>query len=476
MDVNKKPRGDGLTHCVSVICKNTDVNICLIFRGVLLQITPKKGIISNIFTIDGRHAVKRILALLLCLVTVLAMSACGNTNTPVETTAETEPVDTFPYPAIQDKLTWEKINALPTKRTDMTVQEMREACVQFMKFSKTALWIPNESMKFVRNAGGTEDEITKGVVYAGFPYIRLGTGNVYRAMDYINEKGVMDMEHFLTYPEMLGNQCSASTYWAWARVINSVGFEYTNKIIQSSGYLRVGPYTYDDSMISYTEQCNTKHICQQNGMQKMFESYAQLHLADGLVQHSGTAGHVIMVAEEPHVVYNGDQIDPFNSYIIKSDQGQGWTEYTNEQGDKAQVKLNVEKKLSFMELYEDSYLPFTFAEFLGTKGIDETQCTIDLSGDSVEASKLFTAAVKTNFGLSDVYVSLKNADGKEVYRLAVCVTVPGEKELRISRNARNAFSWGDFEKLSGEYLAEVSAQLTTGERPVLYSGKTTIQQ
>ena len=137
----------------------------------------------------------------------LLLCGCGapapEVTTP--TTEETKPIDTFPYPEIEEKLTWEAINAQPTKRADMTIQEMREACVAFMRFSKTAMWTPNDNMHFVRNAKGAEDDMYKGVVYAGLPYVGLGTGNVYRMMDYLNEAtGVMDMEMPMQNPKLFG--------------------------------------------------------------------------------------------------------------------------------------------------------------------------------------------------------------------------------------------------------------------------------
>jgi len=92
----------------------------------------------------------------------------------------------------------------------------------------------------------------------------------------------------------------------------------------------------------------------------------------------------------------------------------------------------------------------------------------------VDATKLFNAKVTSNFGISDIYVTLKNADGKVVYRLVTRATNAGEKQVSITRNGTNAFATGDFDKLSGEYAVEVTAQLSTGERPVLYAGKVII--
>ena len=419
---------------------------------------------------------KKLLAILLCLCLLLSFAACNQGGSqPTETQGETEPVDTFPYPEIKDKLTWEKINAFPIKTANMTTQEMREHCVEFMRFCKTAVWVPNFTSTYNRTSSA-EDVMTQGVIHAGLPYISSATGNIYRMMDYINEEtGVLDLRMAMLNPAMFGNQCSGCTYWGgWGRVINSTTEVFTGAMTQANGFLRVGPYTYPDDLTKFSVQHSTKMICEENGMDVMCQSYAQMHLADGFVNYS-SAGHTLMATSEPYVEYFNGAIDPAKSYILISEQGQVWHEYTNEAGDVAQMKNSVDRKMTFMELYDNSYIPFTFAEFLGTKGIDETQCSIDLTGDSVGSSKLFKAKVTANYGISDIYVSLKNAEGKEVYRLAVRATVSGVRELAITKNGTNTFVKGNYEDLSGSYDVEVSVQLSTGERPVVYTGKVTIE-
>ena len=423
---------------------------------------------------------KRFLTILLCTTMLFAMAACQSsapaTSQPIETTEEMKPVDTYPYPAINDKLTRQNLEALPVKSENMTVQEMREACVAFMRFSKTALWTPNDYLQYERNTSGAMDEIVKGNVYAGLPYIgRGGCGNVYRLLDYIDEEtGVLDMEEPAKYPALFGNHCSSCTYWAWGRVISSVEHAFTANISHKNGYLRIGPYTYKDSEPKFSANYTSDMICAENGMDIMCQSYAQLHLADGLVNYHAGGGHVIMASSEPHIEYYEGKIDPAASYITVLEQAANWVQYTNEAGDVAQIKPSVDKKMTFLELFGGAYMPFTFAEFLGTKAVDKTECSINLSGDSVDATKLFNAKVTSNFGISDIYVTLKNADGKVVYRLVTRATNAGEKQVSITRNGTNAFATGDFDKLSGEYAVEVTAQLSTGERPVLYAGKVII--
>lgn len=427
---------------------------------------------------------KRIIALLLALAAMLTLAACGGeTPAPAETTVDTtplyvKPVDNFPYPTINQKLTWEAINAQPVKRDGMTIQEMREACVSFMNFSKTVMYIPNDYLGFEKNNNGATDEMVKGQIYAGLPYIGGGgCGNVYRLMDYIDEEtGVLDMQYIKLRPNLFGNHCSSCTYWAWGRVISSVDHAFTADITHKNGYLRIGPYTYNDDL-AFSSTYTTDMVVADNGMQTMCQSYAELHLADGMVNYHSGGGHVIMATSEPTVVKlsNGD-IDPVNSYITVSDQGQSWVDYENEAGDKGQLKARVDSKVTFLKLYEGAYVPFTFAEFLGTKPVDKTEYSINIEGDNVDPVKLLNAKVTCNFGISDLYLSLYDGSGREVYRLITRAVNAGEKSLQLARNATNSFTWGEFDKLSGEYTAKITAQLSTGERPELYTGKVTITQ
>lgn len=123
-----------------------------------------------------------------------------------------------------------------------------------------------------------------------------------------------------------------------------------------------------------------------------------------------------------------------------------------------------------MELFNKGYIPFTIAELNGTKPIEETKVEISLSGDTVTTDALFSAQVTSNFGISDIYITLKNKKGNDVYRHTVRATLAGVKELKLSETGNNVFTQGDLSTLSGEYTVEITVQLSTGERPVVYSG------
>ena len=366
------------------------------------------------------------------------------------------------------RLTWENINSFPIKSAEMSTAELRQLCVDFLQFAKTALWIPDEDYGYVKNKNGTQDKMFGGEIYGGLPYIGMGTGNVYRLMDYMDEeRGVVDMSEASRYPTLFGNQCSVGAYWGWARVVNSADYDWTYNMVASRGFIPVGPYTYKTEISSLKEESSAQ-ICEKNGEQIMFQSYAKMLPADGLIAYHPTGGHVIMCSVAPHVVYNVDgSIDGEKSYLYITDQHQRWVEAESAAGMKYQHKNYINRKFTFKKLYTAFYIPFTFGEFLGTDPVEETVCTVDLEGDSVTVSQLKNAVVHANYGISDVYVYLKDSEGEVLFYKAARSTHAGETETSLSDTVYGA----TFDKYAdGKHTVRVVCQLGTGERLTLYTG------
>ncbi len=376
--------------------------------------------------------------------------------------------DADPSEIMGRRLTWENINSFPIKSADMTTDELRKLCVDFFQFAKTALWIPDEDFSYVRNKKGTLDKMSAGEIYGGLPYLGVSTGNIYRLMDYMDEeRGVVDMSEASKHPKLFGNQCSVGSYWGWARVINSADYDWTYNMVASRGFLPVGPYTYDTSIPSFNH-LTTVQICYENGEQTMFKSYANMLPADGLISNDPSVGHVVMCSVKPHVEYFSDgRIDGENSYLYITDQHQGWVEQENSAGTVYQHKNYINRKLTFASLLKSNYVPFTFGEFLGTDPIEETVCTFGHEGSEITVEQLKNATVTANYGISDIYVYVKDADSKTLFYKAARANTAGKKEMDFSQTVYAA----TFNRYAdGNHTVEIVCQLGTGERPSIYTG------
>ena len=378
-------------------------------------------------------------------------------------------LDAEPDEIMGRRLTWENINSFPIKSEEMSLMERRMLCVEFLQFAKTALWIPDEDYGYVKNKNGTQDKMFGGEIYGGLPYIGMGTGSVYRLMDYMDEeRGVVDMSEASRHPTLFGNQCSVGAYWGWARVINSASYDWTYNMVASRGFIPVGPYTYNTAISSLKEE-STAEICEKNGEQIMFQSYAKMLPADGLIAYHPTGGHVIMCSTLPHVVYNRDgSINGEESYLCITDQHQRWVEAESASGMRYQHKNYINRKFTFQKLFTAFYIPFTFGEFLGTDPVEETVCTFAHEGDEITVNQLKTTPVTANYGISDVYAYVSDAEGKVLFYRAARVTHAGETKMDLSQTVYGT----TFDKYAdGNHTVEVVCQLGTGERISLYKGK-----
>lgn len=390
---------------------------------------------------------KRFLALFLSLITVLPLVSCA-TLAPLEKTEETveAPRETVSeteetYPKITSPLTWERIQAIPVATQEMTVDELRQICVDYMRLMLSFRWTPDRTLAYrieTEMHNNKPMEFQKGTVFAGIPY-RAGTnagssGNLYTFMEiYDPESGVLRTEGLTTdqVTAMISNHCSSSCYWAWSRVINTMQAYslkterqglVNGRMVKSCGFLPVGPYTYGN-VSNWSDGDGTRAVAEANGAQVMFASYAAVRPADGCIQlypkNTTHANHVRMFATRPEVAYLPDgTIDGDNSFAVILEQGSSPTRIVDEDGTEIFVEGGIDRRVSFRTLYEHSYLPFTFAEFLGTDPVEKATVTFtSKKGEDVTTLEgLRFATLDCNYPISSVTVTATDASGKEIYR------------------------------------------------------------
>ena len=382
----------------------------------------------------------------------------SNKDTESEEITETEDY----IPIVTDKLSWEKIEAFAKANEAMTIEEAREVCVSFLRFSLTFAWTPDSDFKFSRNKNDEMTTLKKGTVYGGLPYGGVSSGTVYRLMEvYDTETGVVNMKKVAPGGETqyFANQCSMGAYQGWGRVINSPNYTWTEHMTQKNGFLCVGPYTYENTISSFSEK-GTAIICEENGEQAMFQSYAAMLPADGLVCNNPHGGHVIMCSGNVKVVYNSDgTINGEESSFTVLDQGQKFTEKTQSNGSKYMVQGGVDRTLTFKKALDSTYIPFTFAEFLGTDPIENAEAKINLTGSAVTQADLRNAVIETNYSIADVYINVLDESGEVVSQKPVRVLTVAERNLSLDDAVKNSMmkSYAD-----GKHRVQIQVRLYTG--------------
>ena len=150
----------------------------------------------------------------------------------------------------------------------------------------------------------------------------------------------------------------------------------------------------------------------------MFESYALLKPADGIFLFYSLGGnsHCRMVSAYPVVVRNTDgTINPEESYILYMDQGSSLKDYTAADGSVVQLQGKIDEKATFRELFDKSYVPFTFAEFTGAAPVKVGKVTTTLTAPTT-VKAVVSDMITANYPIAYAEVTLTDESGKASYR------------------------------------------------------------
>lgn len=412
---------------------------------------------------------KKVLSIILCAVMLLGLCACGgNTDQPAETTKPAAPKEKT---NVAEPLTWEKINAIPVADDSMTEEQLRQICIDTFRLQLTFGWTPNVTTDY--NSGMSDKTFYKGQVYGGPPYQSGRFGNIYKWMYFYDEEnGMLDLTGGQDTLAKICNQCTGGAITGWSRVVNTMNFKDTAGINETAGCLRVGPYTYGEN-IKYFTQRDTYAICADNGAVTMWESYAALKPADGIVNFKakdtgGGAGHVRMISSV-NVVRTGDgAIDGLKSTVTYLDQWAVYHEEMQSNGIPYEVEGGVDVVMTFLDLLNNGYLPFTFAELNKQDPVEKAVATLSVSGDSVKTGDLARATIKSNYIMSDITVSITDGNGKEVYHndsILYNALMPYEGLVNVAAPKAELDKYAD-----GNHTITVSTRVGTGEKLVAYTG------
>ena len=198
----------------------------------------------------------------------------------------------------------------------------------------------------------------------------------------------------------------------------------------------------------------------------MFQSYAKLKLADGVINFNG-AGHVMMVSQAPEIKYLADgTIDGKNSYVLFMEQVSSWKnkEYN---GQSFPQQGNVDEKYTFQQLFKSSYLPFTIKELIGEDPVEKGTAVLDYTEPTATPDALKGATITSNYEISDITIRVTDPDGKEAYKyITNCNWNEFEKKLNNSIFPATLPAYAK----KGGHKIQIDCRIGTGELITVYSG------
>ena len=351
----------------------------------------------------------------------------------------------------------------------------REVVVAEMRRMMSMLWTPAEDITYTHN--GITHTLAAGRIYRGMPYSH-GSGSGHGFLTYAtaqDEHGVYTISGLNgrsltgeTGTARISNDCADAVYWAWSKISTSIRFNYTNRMTDSYGCVKVGDYVCNRA--SYNS--STKQVIQENGADKMRKCYAQLQKGDALVLYTNTAGgHAVMVADV-HVEYAGRLIDSDKSYVIileqiSSNLSAENTYFDEALGQDVYMACGVDTKWSFTTLLYKGYLPITCKELIDPAPLAEE--TVADSVTEYSFDTLHKGTITASYPISSLTMTITDAQGKTVQK-ATCYA--GES------NNRYLFRMSQFnspiEKLvmqgaydpdaltTGSYHCTLTCQIATG--------------
>ena len=259
--------------------------------------------------------------------------------------------------------------------------------------------------------------------YYGLPYNHKN-GSLARMQYCLNEDGtvkdwVYDMAAegtFDTFDLYMGSDCSSHLQQAWLSVSNSVDYRRTRyqmpavRELRNTGCYAVGDWAWDIGLDPTSDAATiSKNYTEYNGADVMYESYAQLRMADAVVYYYET-GHTRMVAQEPVVVRDENgKINGEYSYVLMHEQGVTCLDEVN----MTYSTCPTFKKYTFANLFNGYYLPITNIEFI-TGEFDTPTCVLE-NGVSDSRLGLTTGVVKANYSLDYVTMTITDAKGNVVF-------------------------------------------------------------
>ena len=328
---------------------------------------------------------KKILLLLVAMLAVLSLAACGNEETPAEhpeeTTAQQGELET---PGVEDKgengfLPVDPADFYKFEQFTLPEGDFRDAAVEHMYKMSSIEWTcsSNFSVSEKWENWGISLDFKKGTVYHGIPY--ADTKVSYD--DFMNhiKDGTFTADS-TAWKDVLGVQCISS-------IMNAIQ-QFDPSVAGTSNQMMPSYKTFEASILGdykVPEGVNrTIEIIEANGNDKIYECYGLLKKGDIIITKDDTKGtsHFRMLVEDATAHVNGaGRFVPSRSSVKTIEQ----TNAFDRERPGIHSTWFVDHVYSFEELLNSRYLPLT----LDIYNKPRSECEIPYLALDKEMEKLY---------------------------------------------------------------------------------------
>ncbi len=384
-----------------------------------------------------------------------SLQSTPNKGGSYQATSGSQPVKSAytTYLEEQAKLTAEILQA-DKDRTVIARRNLAEATFRTML---TLRWTPKESFEY--KADQTY-KINAGTTYYGLPFSHgaqsLATHMLFQ--DSVKDDGTLVMNFSKNFfdggsgTSRLGFNNEDGLVQAWCMVSESVFASLFKDFVPEYGFLlvgdlklpKIGAENDGDPGRDFTEtgKTNTEGdggadvfydnlitddtplICKENGEQGMYEAYALLQKADGLIKNGGGTDAMMVVSVS--VVRNADGTvngDESKVTILKQ---------TPDFNAEKSTFAEVDKEYSFKELFTKSYIPMTVAELNDGTPLTELKFRDSLA-DRQKQDNLVAGTFTTNRRVAYMTNQVFDADGNEILNATHLAT---QSDIRATETER----------------------------------------
>jgi hypothetical protein len=355
---------------------------------------------------------KKLLALILALLTIPALSFCGRPAQQPPSGTEpsasaTETAGLTPSGSGEGSAGAAESSAAPAAVYPLlpekpSADQARRIVLDYMEKLSSVVWKCPVTIDFSKEKSYTSTLIYRaGQTYVGMPYVSHHSGLRYFELNYLDAE--RNYTGPATYSSMPGVTCAVACYTSFRNVSFRTRGSGSSTITPAAnaGMVRVGDYTCTSTV--------TSEVIAANSQQAIFEAYALLLPADVLATRNSSTGHARMVWTGPVVRRNPDgTVNGERSYVSVIEQTSKFNEKTE-----YNTTWRVGQVYTFSALYKGDYIPCRLAEF--DSGLDDLSVSVSgLPTAETIGGKKISGNVSSNFCILSSLLTVTDSGGRVV--------------------------------------------------------------